>query len=105
MKPGFEPTVISFHGVVGVAVQDVPRTRSQLLEHARVDRRPVGRDLDRRRTEAHRGREERPCGRAIATLRQQHVDDLAMLIDRAIQVGPPPCDLDVGLIDEPAIAD
>jgi hypothetical protein len=74
--------VISFHGVVGVLVHDVPRTRNQLLEQTRVDRRSVGRYLDRRRIEAHRGREDRPCCRAIATLRQQHVDDLAMLIDR-----------------------
>ena len=40
----------------------------------------------------------------IAAWRDENVDHLAMLIDRAVQVGPAAGDLHIGLIDEPAIA-
>jgi hypothetical protein len=40
----------------------------------------------------------------IAALRDQDVDDLPVLIDRPVEVGPAPGDFHVGLIDEPAIA-
>jgi hypothetical protein len=41
--------------------------------------------------------------RAAAPHGQQHVDDLAMLIDRPIQIGPLTGDLQVGLVDEPPV--
>jgi hypothetical protein len=34
---------------------------------------------------------------------QQHVDDLAMLVDRPVQVRPQTGDLDVGLVNEPPV--
>ncbi len=37
--------------------------------------------------------------------RDQHVDDLAVLVDRAIDVAPYACDLDVRLIGKPASPD
>jgi hypothetical protein len=40
----------------------------------------------------------------FAALAEQDVDDLPVLVDRPIQVGPPPGHLDGGLVDEPAIA-
>jgi hypothetical protein len=46
-QPGLEPAVIGFDAVVGVLLHDVPRTRREFVDHARVDRRPVG--LDARR--------------------------------------------------------
>ena len=48
--------------------------------------------------------EKRPCGRAVAAFGDQDVDDLSVLVDRAVEVGPTVGDLDVGLIDEPAVA-
>jgi hypothetical protein len=36
---------------------------------------------------------------------QEHVDDLAELVDRPIDVAPPSGDLDRGRIDLPAVAD
>ncbi|MDT4903392.1 MAG: hypothetical protein QOH52_1408 [Pseudonocardiales bacterium] len=35
---------------------------------------------------------------------QQYVDELAVLIDRPVQVGPSSGDLDIGFVDEPPIA-
>src|SRR6266496_353940 len=49
--------------------------------------------------------EEPACGFGVATTREEHVDDLAELVDRPEQVAPGPSDLQVGLIDMPAIPD
>jgi hypothetical protein len=42
--------VIGFYGVVRVLLDDVSRGRDELVEDARIDRRPVRGDLDRSRT-------------------------------------------------------
>ena len=103
-QPSLESAVISFHTVVRVLLEDMPSSGGELLDHPRIDRRPVGGDLNRRQAVRQRAGEERPCGRAVAAFRDQDVDDLAVLIDRAVQVGPPSGDLDIGFIDEPPIA-
>ena len=47
---------------------------------------------------------EEPAGsRQIPLLRHQHVDDLPELVDRPVEVDPPPSDLGGGFIDEPPI--
>jgi hypothetical protein len=81
----------------------MPRSRDELLDHSRIHRCPVGGDLNRSGTESHRASEEGPRGPGVATRCDQDVDDLTVLIDRPIQVGPAAGDLDVGLIDEPPI--
>ncbi|MCW2645694.1 MAG: hypothetical protein JWP07_1803 [Pseudonocardiales bacterium] len=48
--------------------------------------------------------EERPRSRAVTAFADQDVDDLTVLIERAVEVGPASGELDVGLVDEPAIA-
>jgi hypothetical protein len=42
-------------------------------------------------------------GVRIPPFGQQHVDDLTVLVDRPVHVTPHAIDLDVGLINEPAI--
>jgi len=49
------------------------------------------------------GGEERARGGDVSSLRDVHVDHLTMLVDRPVHVGPDPTDLDVGLVDEPAV--
>jgi len=44
-------------------------------------------------------------GRGGATLADQHVDDLAVLIHRPVEVGPAAGDFDVGLLHGPPITD
>ena len=80
--------VIGFDDVVRVLLENVPGTRHNFVEDARVDRRPVGGHLDPTPTKAHRAGEECPCGRGIATLREQHVDHLPVLIDCPVEVSP-----------------
>jgi hypothetical protein len=96
-QPGFEPAVVGFDDVVGVPLENVPSTRRELVDDPRIDRRPVGRDLDRSRSERQRAGERRPRGRTVAALRQQHVDDLPVLIDGPVQVTPAASDLDVSV--------
>jgi hypothetical protein len=57
----------------------------------------------RDRARAQRPGEEPPGRRQVTLLGQQRVEDLAVLVDRPLQVGPPPSDLDVGLIGEPQV--
>jgi hypothetical protein len=47
---------------------------------------------------------EEPPGRVqVTALGQQHVNDLAVLVDRPVQTRPPASDLDVRLIGEPPV--
>jgi hypothetical protein len=55
-------------------------------------------------TNGHGSNEECFRSRQIPTSRQHDVDDLTVLINGSVQVGPAACDLDVGFVDEPAIA-
>jgi hypothetical protein len=41
--------------------------------------------------------------RSVSALADQDVDDLTVLVDRAVQAGPAPSDLHVRLIEEPPI--
>jgi hypothetical protein len=68
-----------------------------LVDDTRIDRRPVGGDLDGSGTGGQRAGEERPRSPAIATLGHEHIDHLAMLVDRTVAVGPAAGDLDVGV--------
>jgi hypothetical protein len=62
------------------------------------------------RNGCHQGRAdsllEEPAGRlGVLVCRHDHVDHLAKLVDRAVDVAPPAGDLHVGLVDEPATPD
>ena len=46
---GLEPAVISFYSVVRILLEYVSRGRGEVVDHTRVDRRPVGGDLGRSR--------------------------------------------------------
>ena len=47
--------------------------------------------------------EERASSREIPFLGNQDVNDLAELVDRSVQIDPPPGDFDLRLINEPSI--
>src|SRR5664280_251937 len=66
--------------------------------------RPIGDHLIRWSMGAS-GTGEAPRGSlGIASLRPEHVDDLAVLVDRPVDVPPAAGDLHVGLVDEPTAA-
>jgi hypothetical protein len=96
-QPSLESPVISFHSVVRILLENVSRRRDEVVNDARVHRRTVRGDLDWSRTSLQRTGEERPGCRSVATLADQDVDDLPVLVDRAVEVGPLAGDLDVGV--------
>ena len=66
-QPAFEPTVIGVYDVIRVMLEDMPRSRDELIDHARIHRCPVGGDLTRSGTESHRASAEGPRGPGVAT--------------------------------------
>jgi len=96
--------MISFDEIVGVLPGHMGRGGDQFVQHPEVRAGLVRGHLDRRRPVAQGTGEEPAGGVAVPLLTQQYVDDLAVLVDRPVQVPPPAGDLDVGLIDEPAVA-
>lgn len=80
-EPGLEPAVVALDPVVVVLADVVRRSRNQVLDRVRQSR----------------GRGD------VRTLGHVHVDDLALLVDRPVHVAPDAGDLDIGLVDEPAI--
>jgi hypothetical protein len=85
--------VIGFDDVARVLLEQVPRATRQLVDDPRIDRCSIGRHLDRRLAEPHRMDEESPRSRRISALGDQDVDDLPMLIDGPVEVGPAPATL------------
>ena len=75
----------------------------QLIEHSRIRGSPVSAHLGRARAVLQRADEELASGREIPFLRDEDVDDLAELVDRAVQIDPPPGHFDICLINEPSI--
>jgi hypothetical protein len=76
----------------------------QLIQNPRIGSGPVGSDLGRDRAAAQRADEEPPGRCQVAALGQQYAKDLAMPINRPVQVGPPAGDLHVSLVGEPPVA-
>jgi hypothetical protein len=98
------PAVVGLDPVVLTLLDVVPRGRHQFLEHPRIDRCSVGDHPGRDHLQRDQSPAEESAGRvAVATVRHEHVDDLAVLIDSPVHVPPHPIDLDIGLVDEPAI--
>jgi len=73
------------------------------LDGVGQSRCPVGDHLARVTVNSQGGGEERARGGGVSSLRDVHVDHLLMLVDRPVEVGPDPRDLDVGLVDKPPI--
>ncbi len=102
-EPGLQPSVICLDRVIRVPLDDVQRRGNQLVKHPQVGGRAVGRDLGRGRARAQRPGEEAPRGCQVTARRQQNIYDLAMLVDRPVEIGPLAGDLQVGLVDEPPV--
>ena len=95
--------MISFDCVVRILLGDVAGRGQQLIEHARIRSSPIGAHLGRSWTVVECLGEESANGCEIPFLRNEDVDDLAELVDRPVQIDPPPGHFDVRLIDKPPI--
>ena len=95
--------MIGFDGVVRVLLHDMASRGQQLIEHPRIRGSSVGAHLCWAWAMLEGVGEELASGRKIPILRDEDVDDLAILVDRPIQIDSAPGDLDIRLIDEPPI--
>jgi hypothetical protein len=87
--------VIGFDGIVGLLLHDMARRRQQLIEYPWVGGRPISGHLGGAWAVLKSACEESASGRQIPILRDQNVDDLAILIDRPVQIAPAPGDFEV----------
>jgi hypothetical protein len=99
-QPRLQPSVIGFDRVVRVPLDGVQRRGDQLIEDPRIGRGPVGGDLGRDRARAQRAGEEPPGRGQVAPRGQHDVDDLTVLVDSPVQVGPLAAIFDVCLVGE-----
>ena len=91
---------------VGVLVGAMPCRGQQLLQHRRVHRRLIGDDLNRRDLGRADGPLEEAAGSPPVTLDgEEDIDDLAELVDGAVDIAPPASDLHIRLIHLPAVPD
>jgi hypothetical protein len=98
--------VIGLKSVAGVPLGAVPGRLEQVVQHCQVGQGAVGDDLDRSDLGRTDGPFEEAAGSGcVPTCGHEHIDDLAELVDRPIDVAPAVGDFDVGLIDLPAVAD
>jgi hypothetical protein len=94
-QPGLEPTMIGFDEVVRILLHNVTRGRRQLIEYPRVGRRPISAHLGWAWAVFESTGEEPASGRQIPLLGHQDINDLAILVDRPVQIDPTPSDLDI----------
>jgi hypothetical protein len=100
-EPVLELAVICFDRIVSVPFDVMPRRRDQLLHDCVVDPGGVGDDLARRHLQRGQRCLEEPTGRGrIPVRRDEHVDDLTVLVDGPVHVPPDIVDLYVLLIYE-----
>jgi transposase IS116/IS110/IS902 family protein len=76
------------------------------VQRGAVRRRSVGDHLNGRHLGRADGLLEEPAGGlGVSVSGDEHVDDLAELVDRAVDIAPPAGDLHIGLVHEPAVPD
>ena len=103
-QPRLQTPMISFDGVVRVLLHNMTRGRQQLIDHPRIDRCPISGHLARIGA-VFEGVGEKPAsGRQIPLARDQHIDDLAELVDRPTQIPLSPSNPHIRLSHKPAIA-
>jgi len=101
-QPCLQPPVVRFGRVVRVPLSSMQGRGNQLIEDPRAGRGAAGRCLGRDRAGAQRAGGEAPGGAPVTPGRQRHIDDLPVLVNRPVEIGPMPGDLDIGLTGEPA---
>jgi hypothetical protein len=88
-EPGFQPAVGRLDPIVRVLLGVVQHARHEFIDPSPSRPGPVGHDLDRLAVRAKRRREEPRRGLRVPPGRDEHIDDLAVLVDRSVEVTPP----------------
>jgi hypothetical protein len=105
-QPRLQPAVVALDPVVGMAVGATPCEWQQLLQYRWVHQRPIGGDLGGPALGRADSPLEEPAGsRASRPSGDEHVDELAELVDRSIDKAPLPSHPHIRLIHLPAVTD
>ena len=104
-ESGFESSVVAFDAVVRVPLSVVKRGWHEAFDRSPQRWGPVGHHLVGFTVGAECPGEEPACGPEIAAGRDEHVDDLAVLINRSIDVPPLAGNLHIRLVHIPTVAD
>ena len=102
-QPGLEPTMICFDKVITVLLSDMASSGHQLIEHLRIGRCFVRRHRARVGAVIQSRGKEPASARQVPLLRHQYVDDLAILVDRSIQVDSAPGSFHIRFVGKPPI--
>ena len=97
--------MVSLDRSIRVLLEVVGARGDHLVQYPRGDRGAVGRDFGWDWARPQRPGKEVPGGRQIARRRRQDVEDVAMLIDGPVEIGPPTGDLQIRLVGEPPVTE
>jgi hypothetical protein len=100
-----QESVVGLNSVLGVPGGVVESGRQKLHDHPHQDMGPVSGNHGSLAVGIDRCDEEAGDSLQVPPLGQEHVDDLAVLVDRPVDVAPRAGDLDVGLVHEPMTTD
>jgi hypothetical protein len=104
-KPCLESSVVALAPVVRILRGVVESVGEKFVDDAQQRCGQIRGDLQRSFATGQRRLEEPGRRFDVAPLRHVYVDDLAVLVDCPVHVAPDAGDFDVGLINEPAVAD
>jgi len=97
--------MVSLDPIVGVPRCVVERERQKFADGSSQGWRAVGGDFTRRAVDTY-GTGEEPGGcQRVAFLGNEHVDDVAVVVNGSIDVSPGPRHLPLCLVEEPTAAD
>ncbi|MFT6764114.1 MAG: hypothetical protein ACJAXA_002779 [Candidatus Aldehydirespiratoraceae bacterium] len=104
-RPRFELAVVALDPVVPILGGVVEHFWKQVIDNAQQRSSQIRGDLTWS-VAARQHRLEEPCRSwNIASFRDEHIEDVAVLVDGSVWVAPHTGGADVGFIDESAVAD
>lgn len=98
-----ETAEVPLDPIVRILLGVVHRFRQQLIDHPKQRRSQISSDLGGWPVDSQRCFEELPRRWDVSLLRHVHVDDLSVLIHRAVHIAPRAGHLDVGLVHKPPV--
>ncbi len=102
-QPGLKPIMICFDKVITALLSDMASSGHQLIEHPRISRCFIRRHRARVGAVIQSPGNRPASGRQVSLFGHQYVDDLAILVDRSIQVDPAPGNLHIRSVGKPPI--
>jgi hypothetical protein len=104
-QPGLEAALVGLDPIVRVPARVVERGRDEVIDDRAQRPGSIGYHLSRDAVTGERSDKESASGTELAARGDKHVDDLAVLIDGAVDVASPTRDLHRGCVHVPPITE